>query len=237
MKQISIILTIGLLLISNIYATPIKVSSNIGMKLMSIAIQNGSAKTYVKDAEKFAPQKNLLYCAPASVAIVLNSIGIKRPFNATYAPDYSLFDQNNVFNQKLAKEGITPTSVMTAPGMDLKDVTKMLNSFDEIKAYSHNTTKETVSSLKKNILEALKSGNSVIAQIQRTCIGENGGGHFSPITSYAEYNDKTYFLFMDVSSYKDFGHVWVSSSELYKGMSDKCDGYNGRGYIIIKKTS
>ena len=119
--------------------------------------------------------------------------------------------------------------------MNIDQVTQMLNTMPTINAVSHKAMKGDSKTMQQNILDSLKSGDFVIANIQRTCMGENGGGHFSPITSYAKYNGKLYFLFMDVSAYKDFGHVWVEASELYKGMSDQCDNYDNRGYIIIKK--
>ena len=236
MNKLIVIVVFILSYTSSFFATPIKVSSNQGMKIMSVAIENGSAKTYIKSAENFAPQNNLLFCGPATVAIILNTMGVKRPFNAMYSP-YSLFNQINIFNKQLADTGITLTSVLTNPGMDIDQVTKMLNTFSTVNAVFHKAMKENQETMKSNIINTLKYRDFVIASIQRTCMGEEGGGHFSPISSYAKYNGKLYFLFMDVSAYKNFGHVWVEASELYKGMSDQCDGYNGRGYIIIKATN
>lgn len=234
-NRINISLCLMLLSSLNLYAMPIKISSNEGMALMNIAIKNKSAKNYFVEAEYFTPQKNRVYCGPTSAAIILNSLGVQRPFTAMYAPD-GLFSQENIFTKKLAEQNITPTNVFTDPGMVLDQVTKMLNSFGSVKATAHKAMKEDQETMTNNIIDALNSNNGVIGNIQRTCLGEEGGGHFSPITSYAISDDKTYFLFMDVSSYKDFGHVWVSAKDLYKGMSDKCDGSKDRGYIIIKKT-
>ena len=75
------ILALSLFLSLNLYATPVKVSSSLGMKIMEKAIENKSAINYIKSAEHFAPQKNLLFCGPASVAIVLNTMGVKRPYS------------------------------------------------------------------------------------------------------------------------------------------------------------
>ena len=58
MNKLIVIVVFILSYTSSLFATPIKVSSNQGMKIMSVAIENGSAKTYIKSAENFAPQNH-----------------------------------------------------------------------------------------------------------------------------------------------------------------------------------
>ena len=60
---------------------------------------------------------------------------------------------------------------------------------------------------------------------------QEGGGHFSPVAAYVNQDGQEQFLFMDLSSYKKWGSVWVNSNTLCQAMNTK-DGDNDRGYII-----
>jgi Phytochelatin synthase len=73
----------------------------------------------------------------------------------------------------------------------------------------------------------------VIINYLRKAIGQEKGGHISPL---AAYNKQTYrFLILDVSRYK-YPPVWVKSEELWKAMAtiDSASGKT-RGFVFVSK--
>jgi len=65
-------------------------------------------------------------------------------------------------------------------------------------------------------------------------MGQETGGHISPLAAYDEDTDR--FLILDVARYK-YPPVWVTAADLYGAMNTK-DSDNDdkmRGYVLISK--
>jgi hypothetical protein len=74
----------------------------------------------------------------------------------------------------------------------------------------------------------------VIINYLRMAIGQERGGHISPLAAYDAETDR--FLILDVARYK-YPPVWVTASDLFDAMntSDEDNENKTRGYVLIAK--
>jgi hypothetical protein len=65
----------------------------------------------------------------------------------------------------------------------------------------------------------------------RKAIGQETGGHISPVAAYNEQTDR--FLILDVSRYK-YPPIWVKAEELWKATAT-LDSVSGktRGFLLV----
>jgi hypothetical protein len=79
-----------------------------------------------------------------------------------------------------------------------------------------------------------RPGHFVLVNYFRNALGQQKGGHFSPLAAYDRETDR--FMILDVARYK-YPPVWVKSEELFVAMNTK-DSDNqdkSRGYILISR--
>ena len=75
-------------------------------------------------------------------------------------------------------------------------------------------------------------GHFVLVNYFRNALGQQKGGHFSPVAAYDKEADR--FMILDVARYK-YPPVWVKAEELFAAMNTK-DSDNmdkSRGYVLI----
>jgi hypothetical protein len=72
----------------------------------------------------------------------------------------------------------------------------------------------------------------VIVTYSRAALGQEGGGHISPLGAYDADSDR--FLILDVSRYKAPA-VWVSTQRLFMAMAKQksVDNPQTRGFLLI----
>lgn len=83
--------------------------------------------------------------------------------------------------------------------------------------------------------EALAApGRFVIVNYQRKAIGQEKGGHISPLAAFDAESDR--FLILDVARYK-YPPVWVKTAELFAAMNtqDPDNENKTRGYVLVAK--
>jgi len=75
----------------------------------------------------------------------------------------------------------------------------------------------------------------VIVNYLRKAIGQQTGGHISPLAAYDAKVDR--FLILDVARYK-YPPVWVKASDLFDAMNttDAVNDNKTRGYVLVAKT-
>ena len=75
----------------------------------------------------------------------------------------------------------------------------------------------------------------MIINYLRMAIGQERGGHISPLAAYDAQTDR--FLILDVARYK-YPPVWVTASDLFEAMNTRdADNENKtRGYVLIAKS-
>jgi hypothetical protein len=201
-----------------------------GEKLL---IESSALQDFFPLTMQFVTQNNQAYCGVASIVMVLNSLGIPAPEAPQYKP-YRVFTQENFFNNEATRKVISPEEV-SRKGMTLEQMGKLLASYG-VKVQVYHASDTSLAEFRKLAVENLKApGNFVLINYLRREIGQERGGHISPLAAYNEQTDR--FLIMDVSRYK-YPPVWVKAADLWKAMatSDRVSGKT-RGFVFVSKGS
>ena len=89
----------------------------------------------------------------------------------------------------------------------------------------------TLDSFRANSRKYLDTaGHYVIINYLRKAIGQERGGHISPLAAYDADTDR--FLILDVSRYK-YPPVWVSAAELFAA-TDSDNQNRTRGFVLVR---
>jgi hypothetical protein len=204
-------------------------------------------------ANQYEAQSNSIFCGPTTAAIVLNALrerssalprdrsrlqaGDQRYIPGTFDPIIPRYTQDNV----LAKGPKTRAQVlgepMTRNGQKVQDFGMQLRQLDALfKANGVHTRLVVVdhnrpeSAIRTDLVENLKHrGDYVIVNYTRKAVGQNGGGHISPLAAYDRESDS--FLVLDVNPAAS-GWVWMPTATLIRGMRT-FDTVENRGYILL----
>ncbi|GAA6619965.1 phytochelatin synthase family protein [Scytonema sp. NUACC26] len=180
---------------------------------------------------QFVTQNNQAYCGVASIVMVLNSLGIPAPEAPEYKP-YRVFTQENFFNNQATQKVISP-EVVSRMGMTLEQMGQLLVSYG-VKVQVHHASNTSIEQFRKEASENLKQPeNFVLTNYLRKEIGQEKGGHISPLAAYNKQTDR--FLILDVSRYK-YPPVWVTTADLWKAMNT-IDSVSGktRGFVFVSR--
>lgn len=194
-------------------------------------IESGANADYFPLASQFVTQKTQAFCGVASLTMVLNAIGAQAPGAPEYEP-YRYFTQDNVLNGET--DAILPREVLARQGTTL-DQLGALVGYHGLVADVRHAGDETLDAFRAHAREALAAGDRyVIVNYLRKALGQQIGGHISPLAAYDEKQDR--FLIMDVARYK-YPPVWVSAADLYGAMNtpDVVNSGKTRGYVLVSK--
>jgi hypothetical protein len=192
-------------------------------------LETHALQAYFPISVAFETQKTQSYCGVASMVMVLNAIGAPAPESPQYQP-YTIFTQDNVLNEKT--DAIRPRETILRRGMTVDQLGQMLSLYP-ITVEVHHAASGGVDEFRKLASEALASKNRfVLVNFLRKALGEQIGGHISPLGAYDEKADR--FLILDVARYK-YPPVWVKTSELFDAMNttDSDNENKTRGYVLI----
>ena len=178
----------------------------------------------------FVNQINPAYCGPASISMVLNALGVPRPAS-DMTLGLGLFDQENLFTP--AVDAVKPASSILSPpfGMTLDDVGRVLAAHDlDVEVVHAGDT--DLDGFRKAAVAALDDDEHfILVNYLRSAIGQETGGHISPLAAYDADTDR--FLILDVSQYK-YPPVWVEAAALFGAMDTvDSDGGKTRGYVVV----
>ena len=220
---------------SSALAQTLPVSSNLitfnsdeGEKLL---IESKSREDFFPLSMQFITQNTQSFCGVATLVMVLNSLGIPAPETPQYKP-FRVFTQENFFNNEAARKVIPPEKVLRQ-GITLEELGGLLTSYG-VKTQVYHAGNTSLEEFRKLTAENLKQpGNFVLVNYLRREIGQERGGHISPLAAYNEQTDR--FLILDVSRYK-YPPVWVKAADLWKAMNTT-DNVSGktRGFIFASK--
>ena len=194
-------------------------------------IEAGANADYFPLASQFVTQKTQAYCGIASLTMVLNAIGAKAPSTPEYEP-FRYFTQDNVLNADT--DAILPREVLARQGTTLEQLGALVE-YHGLAGEVHHAGDETLDAFRAHARDALAAGDRyVIINYLRKALGQQIGGHISPLGAYDEKQDR--FLIMDVARYK-YPPVWVSAADLYAAMNtpDLVNGGKTRGYVVVSK--
>jgi hypothetical protein len=202
---------------------------------------------------QFEAESNGAFCGPTSAAIVLNAVRGRsadlprdrsrlRPEDLQYIPsayDPTLprFTQDNVITKGQKTRAQVLGEPVTINGKQIKDFGYQVRQLDEMLRANGLTTRLIIvddskveQDIRADLVENLKRrGDYVIVAYQRKAVGQQGGGHISPLGAYDPESDS--FLVLDVNP-ASAGWVWMPTATLVKGMRT-FDTVENRGYILV----
>jgi hypothetical protein len=230
-------LTIGLCISSgSVLSQTLPLSSNLvgfstpeGEKLL---FESKAKEDFFPLSMQFTTQNNQAYCGVASMVMVLNGLQIPAPEAPQYKP-YRVFTQENFFSNDNTKKVLTAETV-SRQGMTLDQLGQLLASYG-VKVNIYHAADSSLEQFRKQAAVNLKQPqNFILVNYLRKEIGQEKGGHISPLAAYNEQTDR--FLILDVSRYK-YPPVWVKTADLWKAMLTNDSSSNkSRGFVFVSKS-
>ena len=187
----------------------------------------------------FTNQINPAFCGPASISMVLNALDVPRP-PSDLTLGLGLFDQENIFTP--ATEAVKPQA---------SDPRRRHDARPARRHPRHPRSQGRCPSRRGFECRRLPQGRdrepsatritSSWSTTSRKAIGQEKGGHISPLAAYDADTDR--FLILDVSRYK-YPPVWVEAAALFGAMNtpdsdndDKTRGYAARQQVAGRPTA
>jgi hypothetical protein len=188
-------------------------------------------EAFIPLAANFVTQKTQAYCGVASMVMVLNAMQLPAPAVPEYDP-YHTYTQDNLLNEQTDR--ILPREVLAKQGMTLDQLGGILAA-QPVAVEVHHAADATLDSFRASARDYLgKEGRFVIINYLRKAIGQERGGHISPLAAYDAETDR--FLILDVSRYK-YPPVWVTAAALFDAMNtvDADNENRTRGYVLVAR--
>ena len=186
-------------------------------------------RDYFPLAMHFVTQVNPAFCGPASISMVLNALNVPRPASDLTA-GFGMFDQANVFTART--EAVKPQAKILEGGITLDQLAGMLKAHDLSVQVRHAEDVDLETFRNQASAALADSFRFVLVNYLRSAIGQETGGHISPLAAYDSDTDR--FLILDVSRYK-YPPIWVTASVLFDAMNtpDSDAGGATRGYVLV----
>jgi hypothetical protein len=191
--------------------------------------ESDAREAYFPLADAFVTQKTQAYCGVASIVMVLNALGVPAPPVPEYAP-YRTFTQDNVLDERT--DAVLPRETLARQGMTLDQIGGILAT-QPVQAEVHHAADSSADEFRKLASAYLgESGHFVLVNYLRKAMGEQLGGHISPLAAYDAKADR--FLILDVARYK-YPPVWVKTADLFAAMNtpDAANDNKSRGFVLV----
>ncbi len=181
-------------------------------------------------AQEFLTQANLAYCGVASSVMVLNSLDIPAPAAAGYGA-YRFWTQENFFDDP-ATRAVLPPETVARQGMTLDQLSALLAShgLEVERTYAADLSLEQFRQVVRRNLA--QGGDRLLVNYYRPLVGQEGGGHISPLAAYNAEGDR--ILLLDVARYR-YPSVWIRTEDLWQAARavDSSSG-RSRGLVSIR---
>jgi hypothetical protein len=198
---------------------------------MQLFLESDALRSYLPLANNFLTQEKLSYCGIASIVMVLNALHVPAPASVQFAP-FRTFTQDNLLNE--GTDAVIPRTVIAQRGVTLEQVAEILRLFS-VHAEAHHAANSSVEQFREVASAYLaKPDHAVLVNYLRKTIGQEHGGHISPLAAYDRKADR--FLILDVARYK-YPPVWVEAAELFDAMNtpDVGNEYKTRGFVLVSR--
>ena len=184
-------------------------------------------------------QVNEAYSAVASAAAVLNLL------RASFlSSDYTYKTQYGILADKCVQQKVTHTNHLDpklAAGLGMQQTKVLLECLLVGQKYDVNAyfvepflkdragiSRDRIHSLvqlKQTLLYAMGKGKAVLVNYDRSILGQEGHGHWSPVVAYKSKTGS--FLVLDVARYK-YEPVWVPSKTMFRALAevDACGSFS-----------
>ena len=186
---------------------------------------------YAAIAANFESQSRLAYCGVASSVIVLNAMHHAEQTPAANAA--ARITQQSFFDDA-ARKVMTRYDVAFG-GMTL-DQNVALWRAHGVEAVGTHAADSSVEKFRAIVKQNLATPNDyLLVNYSRKPLGEDGGGHFSPLAAYDEHSDEV--LIMDVTAY-NYPPTWAPLPLLWQAMNtiDSSSGKT-RGFVEVSRGS
>lgn len=199
-----------------------------GLELLSTSRQRAD---YGALAETFLTQANLAYCGVASSVMVLNSLGLPAPATSGYGP-YRFWTQDNLFSSDASRAVLAPEQVARR-GMTLQQLRALLASSGARAEAIHGSSLDLAAFRRLVIATQANPHNRLLVNYLRSSMGQEGGGHISPVAAYHTSSDRA--LILDVARYR-YPSVWVPLRDLWQATrtTDPDSGLS-RGLVVVSR--
>jgi hypothetical protein len=188
-------------------------------------------EAYFTLADNFLTQKNQAFCGVASMVMVFNAMRLPAPAVPEYEP-YKTFTQDNVLDQRT--EAVLPVETIMKQGITLDQLGALL-AVQPVNVAVNHAALSSVDEFRTAARDHLaRRDHFVLVNYLRKAIGQEKGGHISPLAAYDAEADM--FLILDVARYK-YPPVWVKTEELFAAMNttDADNDNKTRGFILISR--
>jgi len=188
-------------------------------------------EAYFPLANNFLTQQNQAFCGVASMVMVLNAMELPAPAVPAFDP-YRTFTQDNVLTPETEK--VLAVEVIKKQGITVDQLGGLIAVYPASVAV-HHAADSTVDTFRTAARDALATpGHFVIVNYLRKAIGQERGGHISPLAAFDAESDR--FLILDVARYK-YPPVWVKTADLFAAMNttDSDNDNKTRGYVLVSK--
>jgi len=201
-------------------------ASNEGRTLLMDAT---CSESYWRLASCHVCQPDLGSCGIASCCAVLNSIDCERP-QTTKLGRYRWFTVESLFTPGVVK--VVTREKVARSGMTLQELGDVLRVFP-VDVVTQFASDGMVGEFREQIKRTLSSPlQRIVVNYSRPALGQEGGGHISPLGAYNANEDMV--LVLDTASYK-YPWTWVPVEQLWRAMADQVDRESGRtrGFVIL----
>ena len=204
----------------------IDLTSSTGQTLL----QESEAQTdFLPLMAQYVTQENQAFCGIASMVMVLNGLGVPAPNAPEWNRDY--FTQENLFNAET--EAVIPRARIARQGLTLEELASILASYS-VKVASYHGSDMSLDQFRQLVATNLAEPNNfVVINYLRRAIGQESGGHTSPLAAYDADTDRV--LILDVSRYK-YPPVWVEIEVLWNA-TNTIDSVSGLSRGLVTVTS
>lgn len=196
-----------------------------------LLVESDAREAYFPLANNFLTQKNQSFCGVASIVMVLNAMQLPAPAVAEYDP-FLMFTQENVLDART--ETVISVDTIKKQGMTLDQLGSLL-ALQPVSVEVHHAADSSLEEFRSKTRDYLaKPDHFVIVNYLRKTIGQEKGGHISPLAAFDAESDR--FLILDVARYK-YPPVWVKTAELFAAMNtqDSDNQNKTRGFVLISK--
>jgi hypothetical protein len=183
-------------------------------------------------AQWFETQANLAYCGVASAVMVLNSLAVPAPPVPGYGA-YRFWTQTNAFSIPGSRGFVRP-EVVAREGMTLSQLHGWLASRSDLVVERFHGDQLSLAQWRALLRRSLQDPRDrLLVNYLRSALGQEGGGHISPLAAYDPGSDTV--LILDVARYR-YPAMWVSAADLWQAMrtADASAG-RSRGLLLIRR--
>ncbi len=204
----------------------------------------------------FISQDNAIFCGPVSSAIVLNALRLGRkdglpqdrqsiarnelvylpeganPFYGKYTPNNVLTERTKTRLEVLGKPILIDGDHRSDFGLQLRQLAQVLGSHGlEVVTRVVDEHADPAAIRSELAANLAAGGDFVLVNYARGSLGQEGGGHISPLGAYDKSSDS--FLIMDVNPNRA-PWVWVEARDLIAAMRT-FDTVENRGYLLVSE--